>query len=217
MLPPSPCGQLSRGDLQRPSTAAPRASRSSLPAQAGCAGATSSAGVLVRGESDRGGVGLGERLLCVANEANPREGELLHEPAEVQAQGQKQGYLPENKQDIPPQQSPRAHGLWQPFRRCRLVVPAVPRAGSQAQRWPRRQRDVGTSPRLTSPRVLRRGSSSVGASLGCQAAPKPFKAEQETAGSTRLRVTLVTQACRHKLHPLQVTFAVTEGGLSEAG
>lgn len=78
--------------------------------------------------------------------------------------------------------------------------------------------DVCTSPEPTSPRMVLRGPSSVGPALGCQAMlkPHPFKAEKETAGSTRLRVTRVTQAGRHKLHTLQVTFVVMGGGLSEA-
>ena len=99
-------------------------------------------------------------------------------------------------------------------------------AGSALSRTPgamhrgghRSSGDIRTSPRPTSPRTLGRGPSSAGASLGCQVMPKlhPFKAEKETAGSICLHVTWVTQACRHKVHTLQVTFAVMGGGLSEA-
>lgn len=121
-----------------------------------------------------------------------------------------------------PQQTLRAQSLYQ----LAIWTMRTPSAGSALSRRQgamhrgghRGSGDILTSPQPTSPRMLRQGPSSAGTSLGCQATPKPhpFKAEKETAGSTRLHVTRVTQASRPKLHTLQVTFDVMGGGLSEA-
>ena len=204
----------------------PRASQkshSSLPARDGFVGcrANSSVSCLIRGKACK--VRLGKQgaasTICVANAVILREQETVYQPGRTGAQGQKQGYLPKKKQD---NSSPADPAGSQP-------LPAGDLDDADTQCWSRMQgamhrgghhgsRDVHTSPRPTSPHTLRRGPSSAGTSLRCQATPKlhPFKAEKETAGRTCLHVTWVTQACRHKLHTSQVTFAVMGGGWSEA-